>query len=348
MTFMRRTIWIFLLPCLWTEIVRSEPFQSPLFPVDATPLKVTVTAPWRDLVRKRRSRPEFDAIVRYTNAGGEIVSIPATVTTRGNSRLAFCQFPPIRLDFKKKDTKETLFAGQKKLKLVTQCKWSNTYQDYLKAEFKIYRAYNLLTDHSFRVRQLEIEYLDESGSVYRKSDIEFFLEDKRSVKARTGLDTVKTKSLQPDRLNGQAVSRYAMFQYFIGNTDWAVLLGAGDEDCCHNGILLGEKDSDGGWIPVPYDFDQAGLIDARYAKPARGLSIRSVRNRLYRGFCLSNPILDDTIKHFRVIEMELNDLFESAVLSRKASQRATSYVNEFFQIVSDPARVEKEMRAECR
>jgi len=345
---MRRAICIFLLPCIWATAGWSEPFQPPLFPVDATPLKLTVTAPWRDLVRKRRNRPEYDATIRYTDHAGEIISVPATVTTRGNSRLKFCDFPPLRLDFKKKKTAGTVFAGQKKLKLVTQCKRSSAYQDYLVSEFTIYRAYNLLTENSFRVRELEIEYLDDSGSVYRRSNVEFFLEDKRSLANRTQFETIKIKSLKPDRLNGEALSRYAMFQYLVGNTDWAVQAGAGDEDCCHNGVLLGEDGSDGDWIPVPYDFDQAGLINATYAKPASVFPIRTVRRRLYRGFCKSNPILDETIQEFVAIETDLNALFESADLSRKANLSATSYVEDFFKIVNDPARVEKEIRTKCR
>jgi hypothetical protein len=37
--------------------------------------------------------------------------------------------------------------------------------------------------------------------------------------------------------------------------------------------------------PVPYDFDFSGLVDAPYATPPEGFSIRNVRQRLYRGYC---------------------------------------------------------------
>jgi len=244
-------VWIFLLSYLWVTTVWSEAFQPPLFPADAPTLKVTITAPWRDLVRKRRARPVYDATVRYTDVDGKLVTVSAKITTRGNSRLALCDFPPLRLDFKRKVAKETLFAGQEKLKLVTRCKRTRAYAGYLQAEFIIYRAYNLLTDNSFRVRMLEIDYLNDSGGVYRQSDVGFFLEDKRSVAARTGLDNIKIKNLRPDSLDARSLNRYSVFQYLVGNTDWAVQAGAGDDDCCHNGILLGEEGSDGDWIPCP-------------------------------------------------------------------------------------------------
>jgi hypothetical protein len=345
---MRRILWIFLLSWLWVTTVWSEAFQPALFPADAPTLKVSISAPWEELVRKRKSRPEYEALVSYTGADGELVHVPATVTTRGRSRLKTCRFPPLRLDFKKKDAAGTLFAGQKKLKLVTRCKRNNKYADYLKVEFLIYRAYNLLTDNSFRVRMLKIDYLESSGNTYRQSELGFFLEDRRSVAARLDLKNIKIKSLQADRLDSESISRLAVFQYLAGNTDWSMLAGPPDEDCCHNGILLGEKGSDGGWIPVPYDFDQSGMIDAEYAAPGVDLPIRTVRTRLYRGFCTSNAILDDRLAEFMAIEPELRELFESADLSYRASSRAVSYVSDFFKIINDPASVEKKMRAKCR
>lgn len=345
---MRRAIWTCLLGCLCVPQIHADAFEPPLFPVDAPAMKVTITAPWRDLVSKRKRRPEFPATVSYTSGDGESVSVPATITTRGRSRLEHCDFPPLRLDFKKKAAADTVFAGQKKLKLVTQCKRSNKYADYLKAEFILYRVFNLLTDYSFRVRMLEIDYEYDSGSRYRDAQIGFFLEDKRSVTARTQLDEIKIKTLKPDRLNAADLGRYALFQYFIGNTDWAVLASRGDEDCCHNGILLGEANSESGWIPVPYDFDQAGIINVEYALPAVGLPIRSVRTRFYRGFCVSNDILDDTIAEFAAIKPQLLELFETAGLRGRTQSRAVGYIEDFFEIVNDPARVEKELRAKCR
>ena len=345
---MRRILWVFLLPCLWVTTVRSEAFQPALFPADAPTLKVSISAPWEELVRKRKNRPEYKAMVSYTGADGELVHVPATVTTRGRSRLKMCRFPPLRLDFKKKDAAGTLFAGQKKLKLVTRCKRNNKYADYLKVEFLIYQAYNLVTDNSFRVRMLEIDYVENSGDAYRLSEVGFFLEDKRSVAARLDLDNIKIKSLKTDRLDPESLSRYAVFQYLIGNTDWSVLAGPTDDDCCHNGILLGEEGSDEGWIPVPYDFDQSGMINTEYAAPGAGLPIRTVRTRLYRGFCTSNANLDDSIVEFTAIETELGELFESADLSYRAHSNAVSYLQDFFEIVNDPASVEKKIRAKCR
>ena len=38
-------------------------------------------------------------------------------------------------------------------------------------------------------------------------------------------------------------------------------------------------------IPIPYDFDFSGLVDAPYATPPDVLKIANVRQRFYRGYC---------------------------------------------------------------
>ena len=52
----------------------------------------------------------------------------------------------------------SLFAGQKQLKLVTHCKRSRAFQQYVLLEYSAYRMYNLLTPQSFRARLANIDY----------------------------------------------------------------------------------------------------------------------------------------------------------------------------------------------
>ena len=41
-------------------------------------------------------------------------------------------------------------------------------------------------------------------------------------------------------------------------------------------------------MPVPYDFDFSGLVDAPYATPPTSVAVSNVRQRRYRGFCRHN------------------------------------------------------------
>src|SRR2546429_2372047 len=77
----------------------------------------------------------------------------------------------------------------------------------------------------------------------------------------------------------------------ISNLDWAMTAAPAGADCCHNARLMGAKGVTGastGLIPVPYDFDYAGLVNAPYAVPPDGIHVANVKVRRYRGFCAHN------------------------------------------------------------
>ena len=67
-----------------------------------------------------------------------------------------------------------------------------------------------------------------------------------------------------------------LFQYMIGNTDYSVPV-------LHNVELMARDTS---VYPIAYDFDFSGAVNARYATVDPSLSIRRVRDRLYRGYCV--------------------------------------------------------------
>ena len=134
----------------------------------------------------------------------------------------------------------------------------------------------------------------------------------------------------------------------IGVTDWSVLDGPPGEECCHNGKIIGPEARTTGWVPVPYDFDQAGLINTKYAKPHEALPIRKVTQRLWRGFCMSNDELPATVGHFQVKRDDIQALFETGLLDEGASERSLKWLNGFYEIVAYPPKIEKEMLDRCR
>lgn len=68
---------------------------------------------------------------------------------------------------------------------------------------------------------------------------------------------------------------------------------------------------------MPYDFDQAGIINTRYAMPAPQLGIKSVTQRLYRGRCIHNEQLDGVIDLF-------NERREGLEATRETNRKALS------------------------
>ena len=129
--------------------------HDPLFNSDE-PLAITLTGPFKTLDKQRDKSAEYEAgSLSYEGPDGP-VTIETQYTPRGNFRLEKknCSHAQLWLNLKKKQTKETVFANQNKLKLVVQCRDSNRYQSYLRKEYQAYRMLNLITEASYRVRWL--------------------------------------------------------------------------------------------------------------------------------------------------------------------------------------------------
>ena len=65
------------------------------------PVSLVLEAPMRTLVKDMKKKPTVDGVLSYTDAAGQVHSFDVKVNTRGNTRLAFCDFPPLKVDFRK-------------------------------------------------------------------------------------------------------------------------------------------------------------------------------------------------------------------------------------------------------
>ena len=245
--------WLLVLTTLVTTSAAHAQPGAALFSSNDV-IELTLTAPIRTLVNKRTRRPEVDGTLSYTDANGEMTLLDLEVRTRGKNRLSLCRFPPLSLNFKRRQVAGTLFSGQNRLKLATRCQAGERYEQYLYLEYLIYRIYQQVTDNGFRVRPVNMRYVDSERD---RVDVApgFLIEHIDGVAARTMMSPVEQPSLLIAELNPLQTSLYMIFQYLVGNTDFSALMPADDDDCCHNTDLLGPRSGDTGLIPVPYDFD---------------------------------------------------------------------------------------------
>jgi hypothetical protein len=316
------------------------------------PLTVTIKAPWNDIERNKRNQDPYPATMEYTDELGNFVALPLTVERRGVKRQEACAFPPIKLRFDKEKVKGTTFRGQDSLKMVTHCDRSRSYEQYYVVEMLIYQLYQELTDYSFRVRSLNIIYFDlERNKPMDDGRFAFLIEDHRDVAKRHDLKKLEIPSISYKRMEPNLASIFSLFQYMIGNVDWASIRGPDPEECCHNVKLIANKPlGEGDWIyAIPYDFDSAGLVDAKYAAPPGGLPIRKVTQRLFRGFCWHNDTLDPARDLFREKRDEMLAVVakEGRMNSRTRSD-VEHYLAGFYEIMDDPKKWEKEVLSECR
>lgn len=249
-----------------------------------------------------------------------------TLEKRGKSRLRRCRFPPLRVNFKREQLPDTVFAGQNKLKLVTHCSNSDERQGNLAAEYLIYRLYNHLTDESFRVRWIDIDYVKNGRSSTHGA---FFIEHKRSLAARLDAQILETARVAREDLDPLAATRIALFAYMVGNTDYSLERGPSPDECCHNVVPLQRADK---VLPVPYDFDSTGVVDPDYAQPVAQLGIRSVRQRLYRGYCMHDAELEQVKAQFAAGGNTMSRLMENLQqLPERKRSKVQRYLGRFFE-----------------
>ena len=301
--------------------------------------------------RKDEDSEERPAIMRWTNPDGTEEIQDIQVQTRGNFRLSRrnCDFPPLRLNVKKEPTEGTIFEGQDKLKLVVPCKLGQDYwEQYVLSEYLVYRMFNLFTPQSFQVRLLRVTCVDSSGEDDTFTRYGFLIEDDDIMAVRNGgwkVDVDSTTQIHPVRVFREQAIRVDVFQYMIGNTDWSGVQ-------MHNMELISEPEN--GLITVPFDFDSSGIVNARYAKPDGTLQLRSVRDRLFRGFCpeqLNRPIgvYESTFQRFREKKDEIYALWRTQDgLNEDSIKDTLKYLDEFYETLGDPERIQRRMLSSCR
>lgn len=322
---------------------------APLFEDDAL-LRSVLTAPISQAFaqKSQHSRMFLPGQWSYADESGETVRLDVSIRTRGNFRRMFCELAPLQLNFRKSQVGDTLFAGQNKLKLVAPCMRWPEYQRFVLLEYLAYRTLEILTNYSFRTRLIRLSYIDSDEKLEPWTAIAFVIEDDADMARRLGLQRTDLVSVGFMDIDHEQAALVELFQMLIGNNDFSLLQADDGESCCHNTEILAVDEATPK-IPVPFDFDFAGLVNAPYAAPPEHLPISEVRHRYYTGLCHPSGVLDSAIAHVRSKQKEIRSLFAGfGELSDKDRRRAELYVEGFFRILDNPRRVEREIRARCR
>ena len=320
---------------------------DPLFAGDSI-LDMRIEAPIRTIMRERPDKEEIDGKIHYTAEDGSTVSLDVKIRTRGKfrRRSSVCPFAPLRLNVRTKQAEGTVFENQDKLKLVTHCKnRSQEYEQALLAEYLAYRILNLVTDVSYRARLLSVTYVD-SKDGREIATFGFLIEADDRLAERIDTPVYPAAKTDVSKLAPQYTNLVSVFRYLIANTDFSPVKGPEGEECCHNHTLFGRDDQP--IYSTPYDFDQSGLVDAPHAAPNPRFKLRSVRQRLYRGRCKNNGLLEETLGHYRAKRQEIVSLVEQQPeLSNSRRKKSLRFIDAFYKIIDDPDEVEKRLTTKC-
>jgi hypothetical protein len=265
------------------------------------------------------------------------------IKPRGEFRKNHCIFPPFEIKFAKSDTDHIFTPEINKLKLVTHCKSPTIYEQYVLKEYLCYKMYNLLTDYSFRVRLLEIHYIDNTGKKKPIIRYGFIVESNKSLANRIDAYPVKLKGIFLNQTDYEIANTMAVFQYMIGNTDWAV-------PNLHNVKLYKLKDpSKFEPLPVPFDFDYSGMVNTDYAIPDERLDIKSVRQRVYRGFCIPEEDLMEIVELYKQRKASFYTLVHNfELLDKYQKTEMVKYLDQFYEIIENPNLIRSEIIKKCK
>ena len=319
-------------------------------------LNLTMPVNFDKLCRPRET-PDCDyapTVFEYRDGTGQIRTVPISIRRRDGWRAleTNCQVPTIFVRFDPEHTAGTTFEGQTTLALTSHCgKGISTdnqrtrtlpdkFESYVGNEFFGYRLYNLVTDVSLKVRFVRITYADPEDPRRNFTRNGFFAEHFESLAQRFNAELVSGSGLDLEKLDLAAADEIALFNYMIGNTDWSILA----QD---NIFLL--RFPDGRQVPVLFDLDMSGLVNAHYAEPAPGLPIRSVKQRYFQGFCNPKTDWDALFAKFGALENDmLRMLIDAPGMGRGDRRASAAFLLDFFDILVSSEERQRKIVDACR
>ena len=341
---------LLLLPLLSWAAGTPSIAPDPLF-ADDTRIALELEGPIDALVRDRSARPvERPFELRWQTDAETTGALEIEVRPRGKSRRRreLCAFPPLRLNIARMEATGTLFESQDKLKLVTHCERLGSraaaQHDFVWLEFLAYRFLNVLTERSFRVRAVDMTYVDERGDRFEHPA--FLIESRDRLAHRLGFAASEAKTVATSEMDADHRTLMEVFQFLIGNTDFSFHADRGDERCCHNAEQF--VDADGTHYPIPYDFDLAGLLNKPDARPAPGHGIDRVIDRAFIGICRSPAEFERVLDRLRERRAEIDGLLEAQPDIRPRKKRLTAqFLERFWSTLEDEQRVRRAFVDAC-
>jgi hypothetical protein len=286
-----------------------------------------------DLSTYFRSKPRNEylkANITFNPGTADSISKDIKLKTRGVFRNQYCMFAPIELNFKKAKFGYSDLNRISKLKLVPQCSSGKDKEEYVLREYLAYKLFNVLTDTSFRVRLLTVNYLDEAKNKKSVKQFGIFIEPAEMLAARINCVQVKSLTLNQKNIIPRIMDRLAIFNFMIGNYDWSV---PGQ----HNVLVLRSVTLDpyGRGIAIPHDFDWTGVVNASYAVPAEIMGTNNVRERIFEGVCRSKDEYNKDLDLFLAKKEDFYKVInECPYVTQKIKKDITGYLDGFFDLLA--------------
>jgi len=304
---------------------------SPLFN-DSDLLNMRLSYSKKNLLTHTNDSTYIQSSFSYQTEEGSYKTLEISIRARGNYRRLHCYYLPLWFKISNDVSQGTVFEEDKKLKLVLPCLKSSRSNDHVIKEFLAYKIYELVSPYHFETKMVSIKLNEDKDNKLRSHDlIGFFIQDDKKLAALNDGSIIK-RNVHPNAQDPMSATRNDFFQFMIGNTDYSLAYQHNEKLFIINKKL----------IPVPYDFDMSGLVNASYAVVSKvqnkTLPISKVSIRLYRGFDREEKVMQAVRQEYLNNEAEIYnivDQYEPYFQDPKEFKEARNYLNGFFKILKD-------------
>jgi len=280
--------------------------------------------------------------ISFNNSELEEIDLKVEIKPRGKYRRKVCEFPPLRLKFKKKGLRKMgLSRKYNSLKLVSHCldDKKEAKRNILK-EYLIYKIYNLHSEYSLRAQLVKINYVQSGSGKKMFERIGILLEDDEELARRTNSKIVEKKYCSVDSIDIYNGTVHAMFQCMIGNADWSTVHMRNVK------VLRPEPNSL--LCTFPYDFDFSGFVSTSYAIPNPDYKLRTIKQRIFLGKMYSAEEMKKVAQHFlSQKEATIQMCKDFKILNRRCRKDAIKYLKTFYKILEDEENMTMELTKLC-
>ena len=293
---------------------------------ESDPLQITLTFNIKQYQREKHKGEYMPVHFHYQLNDTLSLEKELRLKARGMFRRNHCSLAPFWLNIRKSGLKHGELEDIDRIKIVTHCKGTQAYEEYVLKEYLCYKIYNIVSPVSFRVRLVRMTYVDTGRKNKVTEGWAFMIEPKEMLANRMNAVVVNRDDLSSSLLRPWEIDVLALFQYMIGNVDYSVY---GSQNLKFLGM---PGYGTAGYSPVPYDFDYTGLVDAYYAIPSEYTGINSVRDRYYLGPCRDDASYEAAIEHITQCREDIFQMIhEFEYLDQKYKKEVIDYLEKYFE-----------------
>lgn len=303
-------------------------------------LDVFLALDWKELEKNKNEKAYVPADLKLVTGNNDTLHFSAKVRTRGHMRLEICSFPPLKLKIEKGDLSSYGFSAMNEMDIVNHCEESDFHDQLLLREYLAYKLWEYVSPYSFKVQLIRLHYLKTDGSEAFGTGYAFLMENTEELVDRLGGRRNKTPVISSNAVEKESMLRVALFEYMIGNTDWFITNRHNLEFVVIPGFKV--------LVPIPYDFDYSGLVDAPYAAHHESIDLSAVNIRYYQGGCAADEEVHKILQTF--LEQKEKILMtprQIQGLNEKSINYTTSYLKEFYDIIENPKKLENLIIEHC-